>query len=234
MDVATAMKTLESKGKPATAKTYARHGVREPCFGVSYADFGVLVKKIGVDHELALGLWKSGNHDARVVATMIADPARMTRREIETWIGDSTNYVIAEAVARVAARMDGAPELARAWMDSKTDGVSAAGWVLLGMIAGKGGSTGMDARVLLKRIRDTIKQSPNRTRHSMNNALIAIGGYRAELRDEALAVAKAIGKVEVDHGDTDCKTPDATAYIQKMVAYAKAKTAKAKTARSAR
>jgi serine/threonine protein kinase len=43
----------------------------------------------------------------------------------------------------------------------------------------------------------------------MNSVSIAIGGYHPELRDEALAIAKEIGKVEVDHGDTSCKTPDA-------------------------
>ena len=32
----------------------------------------------------------------------------------------------------------------------------------------------------------------------------------------SLAAARRIGKVEVDHGDTGCKTPDAVDYIRKM------------------
>jgi len=51
----------------------------------------------------------------------------------------------------------------------------------------------------------------------MNNALIAIGGSIKSLREPALKVAKAVGKVEVDHGKTGCKTPDAARYIEKMV-----------------
>jgi hypothetical protein len=51
----------------------------------------------------------------------------------------------------------------------------------------------------------------------MNMALIAIGVRSAGLRKLALAAAKRIGKVEVDHGDTSCKTPDAAAYIAKTV-----------------
>jgi len=62
-----------------------------------------------------------------------------------------------------------------------------------------------------------IHQAPNWTRHAMNNALIAIGGYRTELREEALAAAGRIGRVVVDHGKTNCKTPDAAAYIGRMV-----------------
>ena len=47
---------------------------------------------------------------------------------------------------------------------------------------------------------------------------LAIGGSLGELREEALAAARAIGKVAVDHGETGCKTPDAAAYIERMAA----------------
>ena len=52
----------------------------------------------------------------------------------------------------------------------------------------------------------------------MNSALISIGVRNSKLERKALAAAKRIGKVEVDHGETSCKTPDATAYIKKTVA----------------
>jgi hypothetical protein len=51
----------------------------------------------------------------------------------------------------------------------------------------------------------------------MNSALIAIGVYRESLRDAAIQAARRIGIVEVDHGETDCKTPDAENYIRKAV-----------------
>jgi hypothetical protein len=51
----------------------------------------------------------------------------------------------------------------------------------------------------------------------MNNALIAIGSHEP-LRADALEAARAIGKVEVDHGQTGCKTPDAAAYIGRIAA----------------
>jgi hypothetical protein len=49
----------------------------------------------------------------------------------------------------------------------------------------------------------------------MNNALIAIGMRNDALRERALAAARAIGKVVVDHGETGCVTPDAASYIKK-------------------
>jgi hypothetical protein len=53
----------------------------------------------------------------------------------------------------------------------------------------------------------------------MNLTVICIGIRNAALRKLALASAKRIGKVEVDHGDTNCKTPDAAAYIKKTIAH---------------
>jgi hypothetical protein len=51
----------------------------------------------------------------------------------------------------------------------------------------------------------------------MNGALIGIGIAKPALRNKAIAAAKRIGKVEVDHGETNCKTPDAVTYIEKAV-----------------
>ena len=60
-----------------------------------------------------------------------------------------------------------------------------------------------------------IHTRKNRVRYSTNNALIAIGARSSRLEKKALAIAKKIGRVEVDHGETGCKTPDAASYIPK-------------------
>jgi hypothetical protein len=75
----------------------------------------------------------------------------------------------------------------------------------------------------LETIEAGIHGAKNRVRHAMNSALISIGGRSAALEKKAVAAAKRIGRVEVDHGDTGCKTPDAIPYIQKMRARAKAR-----------
>ena len=63
---------------------YARHGVGTEMFGVSYANFGKLKKEIRTDHKLAEALWTTGNFDARVLATMIADPQALTAKTVDT------------------------------------------------------------------------------------------------------------------------------------------------------
>ncbi len=49
----------------------------------------------------------------------------------------------------------------------------------------------------------------------MNDALISIGVFKPTLRKQAIEAAQRIGRVEVDHGETTCKTPDAVPYIEK-------------------
>ena len=72
-----------------------------------------------------------------------------------------------------------------------------------------------DAGKVLATIEKEIHRSPNWARYAMNSALISIGVYKPALRKKAIAAARRIGKVEVDHGETYCKTPDAVAYIEK-------------------
>ena len=49
----------------------------------------------------------------------------------------------------------------------------------------------------------------------MNTALIAIGMRSLKLEPKAISAARKIGRIDVDHGETNCKTPDAEAYILK-------------------
>ena len=225
MNAQAVLTELQRLGKPKTIKIYARHGVTGPCYGVNHADLKPLVKKIGRNHDVALGLWDSGVHDARVVATMIAEPEKMTRGDVERWLSDCTNYVITEAVAGVASKMPDGLEMARSWIEQGGEWTTTAGWRVVASNGTMGTLTSHDVDAMLAKIQLGIHAQPNRTRHAMNSVLISIGGYEASLRPRVLAVARAIGTVHVDHGETGCVTPDASAYIAKMVAHQAAKAA---------
>ncbi|MDI1481981.1 DNA alkylation repair protein [Polyangium sp. y55x31] len=230
MDLDTVLSTLREKGKPNTAKIYARHGVKDPTFGVSYGDLEKLVKTIKQNHVLALALWATGNHDARILATKIADPEAFSHDELDAWLAVALDYVIEGAVATLAARRKDALAIGLRWIDLPGEFASTAGWFVLSGVAARGELPEKEAARLLKRIEKKIHGSQNRTRYGMNNALISIGGYIEPLRAQALEAARVIGKVEVDHGETNCKTPDATEYIAKMVAHAAKRAGGAKPA----
>ena len=100
------MAALEKAGSAQTRKTYARHGAVEPMFGVSFGFLKTLLDRIGVDHELALALWKTGNLDARNLAAKIVDPARLTSAELDRW---AKEYQVRVRDLRLRARRRGAP-----------------------------------------------------------------------------------------------------------------------------
>jgi 3-methyladenine DNA glycosylase AlkD len=218
MNLAETMKALEAAGSEQTRKTLRRHGVTGPQFGVSYAVLKTLAKKIKTDHELAVQLWETGNHDARILALMIADPKAATAKQIDAWVKDLDSYVVTDAFGNFVASTPYARARAEKW-PQKLGHVGGAGWVVICNLAMRDSDV-PDAffEDYLKTIEKEIHQHKDRRAHGMNQTLIAIGARNPRLTELALAAARRIGKVEVDHGDTSCKTPDAADYIHKMLA----------------
>ena len=226
MNINDALRELEKAGSEQTRKTYARHGVTGPMFGVSYATLGALKKKIKTDHTLAKHLWASGNHDARILATMIADPLQATEHDLEGWVSDLENHVLGDALSKFAAQTPHARKKMQQWTRSADETIGMAGWCMLAAMASSASHPDDLFDQFIARIQQDIHAAPNRARHAMNRALIAIGSRGGTLMTKALAAAKRIGPVQVDHGDTDCQTPDAATYIAKVVAHRSAKAKK--------
>ena len=225
MTCAEVMKKLEASGTAQNRKVYQRQGAGSNLFGVSFANLDKLKKQINTDHLLAQRLWNSGNVDARHLATLVADPKRVTEEELDKWVKDLDYYVITDLFARHLASQSPLAKLkAEEWIKSSEEWIGQAGWVVMAILTMQGNDL-PDSYFerLLEIIKRDIHNSKNRVRYAMNNALIAIGIRNDNLQKKALAVAKTIGEVEVDHGETNCKTPDAAAYILKTIAYRKRK-----------
>ena len=218
---------LEALGSAQTRKIYKRHGVGGNQYGVSYANLKVLKKKVKTNHEAALHLWASGNHDARIFATMIADPEQADEVLLDDWAADLSNYVVTDAYTSLAGKTAYVRQKAEAWNGSDDEWKGQAAWGLLASLAMKDNSLPDGYfEAYLEIIARAIHTRKNRVRHAMNMALIAIGARNDALEQKALAVAAQIGQVEVDHGETSCKTPDAAAYIRKTRERQRAKASK--------
>jgi hypothetical protein len=225
MTLAETMRELEKAGSAQTRKTYARHGAEEPMFGVSFATLKVMMKRINVDHELAMALWDTKNFDARNLAVKIVDPARMTSADLDRWAREtSLSRTCGGYVGMLAAEGPHGETKVVQWLSSKNAHERCAGWSLLGQFAQRNETTPeafFEKR--LAEIERTIHTAPNSERGGMNMAVITIGCRSAGLRKAALAAAKRIGKVDIDYGDTACETPDAAQIIEKTWEHAKSK-----------
>jgi hypothetical protein len=228
MDVATAMKALEAAGSESTRKTYTRHGVTGPQFGVSYAALGKLAKQAGTDSALAVELWKSGNHDARILATMVADGRTLALADLDLFGREVTNKVIADAVGRLAARVPSAKETILGWTKSPDEWIGRAGWMgIAAMVAEPGLFDEAELDGFISSLEKGIHRTKNHVKDARLCLLISIGGISDALEVRALAVARRIGPIDVDHGDTACETPDPLTYIPKTRAHRRAKEQKA-------
>lgn len=224
MKIREATSRLKAAGTEQNRKVYGRHGVGKKMYGVSFAFMKKLAKEIKTDQELAEKLWASGNQDCRILATMVADPQALGSGQVDTWAKDLDNYVIADLFSGLIARSPLADRKRPRWSRSKSDHIAQVGWNMTASLAmGGDGPTNKSFMDELKYIEAKIHSANNRTRHSMNQALIAIGGRNEALRKKANAAARRIGKVEVDHGETSCKTPAAIPYMDKMWARKAAK-----------
>ncbi|SHG58449.1 DNA alkylation repair protein [Ornithinibacillus halophilus] len=214
------MQKLEELGSEQTKKIYLNHGVKEPYFGVKVGDLKKLVKFVKKDHELALQLYDSGNHDAMYLAGLSVDPKLMTKEVLQDWAKKAYWYMIAEyTVAQVAAESEYALELAIEWIESEEEMVAVAGWSAYSNYLSITPDEELDIdeiRSLLNRVKNHVHEERNRVRYVMNSFVISVGSYVPELTEEAKQVAESIGKVHVDVGNTACKVPLATTYIKKV------------------
>ncbi len=213
------MAELKSKGSESTKRVLMKHGAKEPFFGVKVADLKVIGKRIKGDQGLALSLYATGNGDAQYLAGMVANGARMTRKEVWMWAETAAWRMISgTTVPWIATEHGDGFTLALEWIDSKKEHVALAGWATLGAWVTVHADDELDLSrlgALLERVTKTIHAQPDRVRQQMNHFVIALGSYVVPLGERALVAARKIGAVTVDVGDTDCKIPDAEAYIVK-------------------
>jgi 3-methyladenine DNA glycosylase AlkD len=215
MNLADTMKELEALGSEQTRKTWHRHGAAEPMFGVKFGDLAKLKKRIEVNHSLATELWKTENHDARLLATMVADASAIAEKELNAWAASVKDSSTAEALANLASRTPIAAKIREAWLaDPK---LLRAGWSMVGHCA-KDGVSLDEATSLgyIKRIEAEIHKSENWTRRTMMYALMGLGEGSITLRKAAEEAVRHIGAVAFDPGNTACEFPDALPYLAKV------------------
>jgi 3-methyladenine DNA glycosylase AlkD len=211
---------LESLGNAGYKKTLLQHGVREPFFGVKIEDLKKIQKRIKKDYQLALDLYDTGISDAMYLAGLIADDAKMTRKDLDRWVKKAYCPLHSEStVAWVAAGSPMGHEVALAWIESKSENIAAAGWATLASWVAITPDSSLDLaelKQLLERVQKTIHQVPDRVRYTMNGFVIALGTYVQPLTDLAVQTGESIGRVSVDMGGTACKVPYSPEYIKKV------------------
>lgn len=203
---------LEAWGSEKVRAIYARQGASDPQFGVKMTDLRGLAKTIKVDHALAMQLWETGNADARMLATLIMDPAALSEAELEAMLTSLTYVNLADKlVDYVIARSPHAEALRLRWMPSRDELIGRAGWGLLVERISAKKTDDLDIPGILATIEAEILTSPVRKQERMTYAQVEIALRLPEYRDACIALGERLGRFDqrpVPKGCTPFYAPD--------------------------
>jgi hypothetical protein len=139
---------------------------------------------------------------------------------LDAWSKVLSDYVTTDQFAGLVTRTPYWQKKAEKWHNARGEWIGRAGWDLIGQLAlHEPALADSYFEPYLIEIETGIHQQKNRVREAMNNVLIAIGVRNGALQAKALSAAQTIGPVEIDHGETNCKTPNAAEYILRTVAH---------------
>ena len=196
MELNQIVRELKSLADPAAAAGMRRFGIggKMPLLGVSVTKLRPLARRIGRNHALALELWNAGFHEARLLAALIEEPAKITPRQMESWVKDFDSWDVCDGVClHLFDRTPFAPKKALAWSRRRGEFVKRAGFVLMAVLAvhDKGAA---DERFLdfLPIIVREAGDDRNFVKKAVNWALRQIGKRSEILRVEAMRTAATI------------------------------------------
>ncbi|MFW6227383.1 MAG: DNA alkylation repair protein [Bacteroidota bacterium] len=215
---------LKEAGTEQNRKVYRKHGADGELFGVSFAVLRDLKKKTnpsgkkrGQNQSIADQLWKTGDIDARILATMVAEPHTFSEEKAKAWAEEINYSVLADSLAEMLTKADLAQQLIEEWTLSEKEYLQRIGFSMLNFIAkNEKGLPDDFFTPFIEYAEHHLQQSPNRAKEGMNNCLIMIGGRNEVLRDRVLQAAEIIGPVEIDHGETNCQTFVIPEYLERI------------------
>lgn len=219
MDFETVMQELEALAKERSKKMYISNGAQEPLFGVATGAMKPIAKKIKINQGLAEELYATGNYDAMYFAGIIADPKAMTESDYDRWMDGAYFYMLSDYVVAVTlAESDIAQEVADKWIASGEELRMSAGWSCYCWLLGnRKDNEFSESKIsdMLDLVKNTIHDSPERTKSAMNNFLYTVGISFKPLNEKAIETAKAVGIVEVKRDKKKSSFLNAYESIQK-------------------
>jgi 3-methyladenine DNA glycosylase AlkD len=195
--VQAALAELKLHGEQRNVEGMARFGIRaEVVLGVAKPTMDLIAKKIGRNHDLGLGLWETGIHDAKLLGMLISGAERVTVRQMERWVKGFDNWDVCDGTCcHLFVFSKPAWSRAKIWTKRKREFEKRAGFALAAYLAIHD-KKAKDAafRPFLKAIEREAWDERNFVRKAVNWALRNIGKRNRRLNREAIAAAERIRK----------------------------------------
>jgi 3-methyladenine DNA glycosylase AlkD len=190
---------LRAQANPKNVAGMARYGISaKGTLGVPMPMIRHLGKQAGRSHELAAELWASGIHEARILATLVEEPARVTRRQMNQWARDFDSWDVCDQACQNLFRYTTlAWTMAAEWAGARGEFVRRAAFAMMAGLAVKAKQApDEDFEALLPLIVGAATDERNLVKKAVNWALRGIGKRNPQLRSAAIAAAEKIRAID--------------------------------------
>ena len=195
MTVDNVLSWLARRGTRRNREGMARFAVHSPkTFGVSMETMRPLVRRLGRDHALALALWETGWLEARVLASFVDEPEKVTPSQMERWVRDFDNWAICDsACIHLFDRTPHAWTKARLWSTRRDEFVKRAAFATMaGLAVHQKQAADEQFLQLLPLIERASDDDRNFVRKAVNWALRQIGKRNQHLNAAAVKIAERL------------------------------------------
>ncbi len=196
------LKKLRAQAKPENVGGMTRYGmIADRRLGVSVPDMRKIAKEVGKDHRLALELWTTGIPEAKIVASMIDEPEKLTEEQMEAWVTGINSWDICDQVCmNLFEKTPLAWKKIRDWAERDEEFVKRTAFSLIACLAWHNKEAEDEKFIeLFPVIKQGATDERNFVKKAVNWALRNIGKRNPNLSKAALKAAKEIQQI-------DCKT----------------------------
>ena len=193
------LQKLKTHGSRENIEGMARFGITtERRLGVSVPEMRRIARECGKDHPLSIRLWNSGIPEARIVASMIADPSEMTAAEMDRWVSEFDSWDVCDQVCmNLFERTPFAGKKIRQWSRREEEFVRRAAYTLIACLAWHDkDAPDVVFTGFLPIIKRGATDERNFVKKSVNWALRNIGKRNPRLNRAAVSTAKEISRLD--------------------------------------
>lgn len=189
---------LKAEANPDNVAGMARFGISSTnTLGISIYTLRKWAKEIGKDHELALKLWDSAFHEARILASFIDEPEKVTEAQLERWVKDFDSWDIVDQVSELIAQTPYVLKKIHQWAERDEEFVKRTAFALIAEIAFYDKKMADEEfEPLFKVIKSAATDERNFVKKAVNWALRNIGKRNMALNRRAIEVAGEIRETD--------------------------------------
>jgi len=193
------LERLKSLANPANVEGMSRFGINPAnTLGISIPNLRKIAKETGRDHALAQGLWASGIHEARILASFVDAPRLVTEEQMERWAADFDSWDVCDQVcSNLFDRTSLAWKKAVEWTARSEEFVKRAGFVLMAALATHD-KKAVDAQFepFFALIVREATDERNYVRKAVNWALRGLGKRNRALTTRAIETARQVARID--------------------------------------